>query len=285
VATKKAISKSKTTKAAKSTKRTVAAKVTKPVAKASNRFSLVRINILAAVTFLVLAVLAAVLMNSASYEITSTYLTADKLAGGVIMPAYRHFIDVEYRWLLVAILVLSAVPAVLHATLWKQKYASAVKSKVMTWNWVEQGVLQALLGVVVVTLLGFQDMTTIKLFAVMLFAISLLGWYAEKEFLVSKAAALKTHLFGALTGLVLVVFLVMPLLFTYMYGQVRAPWYVYAVTAAFVLTLGLNRFNQYNYLRGHKSWKSYEVVERNHLVIGLLSKLAIAVVLIVGLAK
>lgn len=292
MATKKTVSKSKakTTKAAKTVKKTVVAKVVKPTKSnvtvtISQRFSLQNLNIISAVVFLLLAVLAGVLMSSASYELTVNYLTADKLAGGVILPAYRHLMDVEYRWLLVAILGLSAVKPLLHATRNKQAYSNAVKSKVMPWKWIEQGVLQALLGVVVVTLLGFQDITTIKLFAVVLFVVSLLGWYAEKEFLVNKAAALKTHLLGALAGLVLVLFMAMPLIYTYVYGQVRAPWYVYAATAAFVLTLGLNRFNQYNYLRGYKSWKSFESVERNHLLIGLASKLAIAVVLIVGLAK
>lgn len=275
----------KTTKAAKVTKKTVTKAVAKPTVKANSRFSLSRINLIGGLVLVVLAVLAGVLMNSATYELTVNYLTADKLAGGVIVPAYRHFIDVEYRWLLVAILGLSAVGPLLHVTRMKQTYTSAVKSKVMPWNWAEQAVLQALLGLLVVTLVGFQDITTVKLFAVGLFVVSLLSWYAEKEFLVNKAAALRTHLFAAITGLVLVLFMAMPLLFTYVYGQVRAPWYVYAATAAFVLTLGLNRFNQYNYLRGYKSWKSYEVVERNHLLIGFVSKLAIAVILIVGFAK
>ena len=292
MAVKKSTTKAKTntTKAAKTAKKTVVAKVVKPTKSnvtitTSRRFSLTQINLLSVVTFFVLVVLAVVLMSPATYELTATYLTADKLAGGAIVPAYRHFIDVEYRWLLVAILGLSAVGPLMHITRMKITYANAVKSKVMPWNWVEQGVLQALLGVLVVTLLGFQDITTVKLFAVGLFVVSLLSWYAEKEFLVNKVAAMRTHLFAAIAGLMLVLFMAMPLVYTYIYGQVRAPWYVYAVTAAFVLTLGLNRFNQFNYLRSRKSWKNYEIVERNHLVIGLVSKLSIAVILIVGLAK
>ncbi len=287
--TKKTVTKSKTkgVKAVKATKSSVTAKLKKTVNTSSStpKFSLRQLNIVSGLSFLVLAVLAVVLMGSSVYELTISYLTVDKLAGGAIVPAYRFLIDVEYRWLLAATLVLSALGPVLRATRNEISYDKSVKSKVMPWRWLEQGALQALLGVVVVTLVGFQDVTTIKLFALGLVLVSLLSWYAEKELLVNKAAALRSHLFATITGLVLILFMTLPLLFTYMYGQVRAPWYVYSVAAAFVLTLGLNRFNQYNYLRGHKSWKSYDIMERNHLVIGLVSKLSIAVILIVGLAK
>lgn len=274
--------KTKTTKAARTTKKTVSAKVTKKVSQ-SKQVNLKNINLVSTLAFLVLAAAAGYLMSSTSYQLTINYLTSDAV-NQAIAPASRHLKDVELRWLLVGTLLLSAVVPLLHLTKRKAAYQNYLRYKVLPWRWVEQGILNSLVVTAVALLLGFQDIVTLKLFVVAVLGISFLGWCAEREFVNNKAAAMKFHLVAAISSVIVVLYLASSLFATFVYGQVRASWYVYAAFATLVVTLLLNSLNQKSHFGG-KNNKNYEVVERNYLVIGLVSKVALAAVLIAGLAK
>lgn len=281
--TSKSKAKTKTTKAAKTTKKTVSVKVTKKVTTVS-KVNLNGVNLISVLAFVGLAALASYLMNSASYQVTINYLTSDAV-NQAISPAYRHFKDIELRWLLVGTLLLSALVPLLHLTKRKVAYKNYLSYKVVPWRWVEQGVLGALVVSIVALLVGFQDLVTLKLFATTLLGISFLGWCAEREFVTNKAAAVKFQLIGAISSVLVALFLGSSLLATFVYGQVRASWYVYAAFATLVVTLLLNGLNQHRQFGGSANSKNYEVVERNYLVIGLVSKVALAAILIAGLAK
>ena len=278
VAVKKSTSKAKT-------KTTKTAKVSVQSPSKKQRVSLQNLNLMSAVLFLGLAIAAGVFMKSTTFETTVTHLTANKLDGGVIVAAYRHFVDVDLRWLLVGFLGLSALGPLLHATTMKAKYAASTKAKVMPWRWVEQGVLQALMVSIVALLLGFQDVVGLKLIAVSILVVNLLSWYAEREFLTDVKQAAKSHLFAMILAGLSVLYLGSSLLATYVYGQVRASWYVYAAFSVIVLTLLMQSIKQMKYLRGHKAYKNYDALETRYVALGLVSKLAFAVVLIVGFAK
>ena len=288
MATKKpaAKAKAKTTKAAKATKTTTSAAVKKPVVTIKNNtVNLRRLNIVSAVVFVVLAVLAGVLMKSSLMETTITHLTSDRLAGGAIVGAYRHFMDVDLRWLTVGLLALSAVVPLLHVTKRESAYTNYLKGKVLPWRWAEQGLLQGFMVTIVALLAGFQDVVTLKLFAITTIVVSVLSWYAERQAGADQKRALRTHLFALLAAIAVILYLGSSLFFTYLYGQVRASWFVYALFATFSLTLLVNSMKQMKYLRGHKAYANYDVFERDHLLVSLVSKLVFAVVLIVGLAK
>lgn len=288
MATKKpaAKAKPKTTKAARATKATTNTTVKKPVVTIQNNsVNLRRINLVSAVLFVVLAVLAGVLMKASTYETTVTYLTSDHLAGGAIVGAYRHFMDVDVRWLTVGLLALSALVPVLHVTKREAAYANYLKGKVLPWRWAEQGLLQGFMVTIVALLVGFQDVVTLKLFAITTIVVSVLSWYAERQAGADKKRALRTHLFALLAAVAVIIYLGSSLVLTYMYGQVRASWFVYALFGAFSLTLIVNSLKQLKYLHGHSAYKNYDVYERDHLLVSLVSKLVFAVVLIVGLAK
>ena len=155
----------------------------------------------------------------------------------------------------------------------------------LPWRWTEQGLLQGFMVTIVALLVGFQDVVTLKLFAITTIVVSVLSWYAERQAGADQKRALRTHLFALLAAVAVVLYLGSALFFTYLYGQVRASWFVYALFATFSLTLLVNSLKQLKYLHGHKAYANYDVYERDHLLVSLVSKLAFAVILIVGLAK
>jgi hypothetical protein len=73
------------------------------------------------------------------------------------------------------------------------------------------------------------------------------------------------------------------LLLTGIYGGVRLPWFSYALAASVLLGFTLLAVNQLLNIRKHNQWKQYSYVERNYIVIDLITKAAFATILIVGL--
>lgn len=276
--------KTKTTKAAKTTKKTVSVKVTKTIRTVKN-INLKRVNVLSALIFILSAAAAGVFMGPATYGVTVNYLSADAI-NQTVVPAYRHLKDIDLHWLLVAVLALSAIGPLMHVTRMKQTYTDAVKAKVMPWRWLEWSVITLLVTNLVALLAGYQDLATLKLFGIVVLVIGLLSWCAERSTnLGDSKAARVSHLAALVLAAGVVVLIGASLVTTYIYGQVRAPWYVYAAFAVLVVSLALNSFNQYKQVRAKNAWKNYQVVERNYLVINLLSKVALAAVLIVGFSK
>ncbi len=294
MATKKTTTKpkAKTTKSATVTKKivtkTVAAKVT--VAKKStsksllSKFTFRQLNLVSVVVYLVLAVLAVLLMNSSSYELTVSYLTQDKLSGGALAPAYRHLMDVQYRVFVVIFMVLAASFPLLLETKFKNSYQKLFKSNTISWGWVEKGILQGVFTILVAYLLGFQDISTIKLFALVVFAANMFGWIAERKYAAGVKTAKNVAWVG--TGLVVLVLLMLAgsLLFTHIYGMIRAAWYDYAIFGALAFALLVTRLKQHKYLAG-RTGGNFEHVAKTYAAVGYVSYVAAAVILIVGLAK
>lgn len=281
MATKKNTSKAKT----KTTSRVKAVPTSKVTITSRQTLSLPRLQ-WASVVLLLLAVVATVLfMNPASYSLTVSHLTLDKLQGGALAPAYRHIVDLEIRWILIVILSVAAIGQLLHATRLKQTFANSLKTQQMPWRWVGLAIVNGLMAETVALLCGYQDLATLKLFGLMAVITAVFSWCAERQAAADKSEANLSHLAAVLTAAVSVVLIGFSLLFTSVYGQVRASWYVYGAFAVFVVNLGMLSLNQYNQLRAYKNWKNYEIVERNYTIITLVSLLAFAAVLILGLSK
>jgi hypothetical protein len=292
-----ATKKSSTTKAkTKTTNKTSAAKTTtkatqaKAPAKTVNVLKLRSLHMTSAGVFILLAILAGMFMKSDSYQLTIGYLTKDILAADqtVLAPAIRSVYDVQVRWLLVVILVLSAVLPLLYLTSWEKKYTQAVtKSRTVVWRWIDFAVTAALMVETVALLSGVQDIVVLKLIAGLI-ALSLgLGWIAERQNNGATKPAWAVYTAGVVAGVLPWILIAVSAIATVVYGSAWSPWYVYAlyaVTVAGSAALACIQFA--NYRRRIAAWQqNYLVVERNYLAVNLLTKAAFAIVLITGLMR
>lgn len=240
--------------------------------------------------FILLAILAGMFMGNDSRQLTISYLTEDILAAdpNVLAPAIRSVYDVEIRWLLVAILVLSSILPLLYLTSWEKKYIQAVtKSRTVPWRWIDFAVTAALMVEMVALLSGTQDIVVLKLLAGLI-ALSLgLGWIAERQNNGVAKPAWAVYTAGVVAGTLPWLLIAVSAIATVVYGSAWSPWYVYAlyaVTIAGSVALACIQFT--NYRRRLAAWQqNYMIVERNYLAVNLLTKAAFAIVLIVGLLK
>lgn len=279
------------TRAAKTTKKSVSTKVSKstnPIRQTQGKkittSLLTKLNVLSAVVSLGLATAAGLVMNSKSYELTNGLLTKDELASKtteVLVPAVHHVYDVELRWALVTILVLSAILPILLLTVYKARYAAAIKDKVNLLRWVDMAVISALMVEVVALLSGASDIFTLKLIAGLMVVTSLLCYAAEKRNKQANRPVWTEAALSIVTGTLPVILIAGYAISTFIHGNVQSPWYVYSLYGVLALSFAGNGMMLVNTVR--RKITDYEVIERNYLSLGILVRVAFAAVLIAGL--
>ncbi len=284
----KTVSKSRNT-AARSTKSTASTKPVKVQAATVSTMGIRRVLIFASIIYAGLAAAAGFLMNNATYQLTLDYLTKDELlsrANTVLVPASRVVYDLEIKWVVVALMVLSLVLPILYLTRMERRYNQALKGRVIPWRWIDIGITSALMVETIALLSGIQSLMALKLIAGLMAVAAILGWVSERQ---NENAAGQPVWSGYVAGLVSCVLAWLVILgtavSTYLFGMVRSPWFVYALYAVGIIGLGLMALNLLNQHRRKGNLRSYPVVERKYLLLNAATKAAFALVLIAGFLK
>lgn len=291
-----------TTKAKTQTKKTTASRATstkkaavaqkakqakKVVSKTGTLPARIRqLNFAALLLSLLSAVGAGLLMKEKSQELTLQHLTRDDVlskADTVLGPATRVVYDVDIRLALISLLVLSAILPLLYLTRLKGHYQSGLRNRVLPLRWVDLALSTALMLEIVAVLSGIDDLLTLKMMGGLIGATCALGWLAERQNADSRQPVWSAYAVSLVTGAFPWLAIAASAVVTYVYGMVRAPWYVYAL---YVVTLGGFGLLALNQFRQHRDkGADYARVERNYLAIGLLTKVAFTAVLVAGLLK
>lgn len=290
--------KPKTTKTAKpktasaKTQKTTTKKAVQKPAKASAVSSVTSNGMLQKLYALSIAAYVAIfgaalfLMGQKSYQLSIGYWTRDELASKtstVFAPATQGLIDVQMRWVVMAIAVVSIVMPVLYLTRLKSYHQKAMKNKVLPTRWLDMAIVGAIMLETVAIVSGVLDIGTLKLVGGLMIVTCILGWMAEKRTAEAGRPATAKYYLSMLTGLLPWVLIAFYAIATPIYGAVRSPWYVYALYAVMLIGAGLIGNNQLKGLKGKGKQANYEVVEQNYATLSLLVRTAFAVVLIVGL--
>lgn len=285
----------KTSKPAAKAKRVtkVATKTTKSTIKAASapRTSatngtvavLQRPQVLLGGLFAALAVAAGFLMSTNSVQVLLGHLTKDELAsraGTVLAPAAHVLYEIEFRWLVVSFLVAAAVLAVLRGTRYFAAENAGIKNRVQPLRWIDYAVTGALAFEIAALLNGLQDLVALKMSIVAILVAAYLGWVFEREKAVNGKPARSVYTASAVLTVVPVASLVVTMFATNLYGMVRSPWYAYAAALIAAVYLLLTARMQWN---AYKKAYEFAFVNRNYNRLAVVSKLALAAVLIFGL--
>ena len=297
----KAAKTKKTTKsqAAKSTTKKVSTKIVKQteekqVAKAAPKSvakiqdPLARIRSVSIALYVILALVAAFVMGGKSYMLTIAYWTKDELASKgstVYAPAIRSVYDVQMRWAVVGLMLVSAVLVAMQLSKAKKQSREDVSTKGNIWRWVEVGVTFAILTELVAVLNGATDLAMLKLAGILIVITSALGWLSDRLNNGAKSPA-KAPYYVGLVALIFPWIVILQLMVAApLFGAVWAPWYVYAASGVVLLgAVGIS-MNQRNQLRGKRRWQNDYFVSNNYAVLSMLTKVAFAIILIIGLHK
>lgn len=270
----------------KTTKKAVVAKSSKPATNSSRTALLRRPQVIASALYGGLAVAAGMLMNTDSAQIFIGHLSKDELASRastVLAPAATSVVELEFRWLLVGLLVTAAFIALLRGTRYAQQELNGLKSRVQKLRWIELGVTGALAFQIVALLNGLQDLVALKLSLVSIIAAAFFGWLFERENAATGKPSRSLYLASAVAVIAPVLALIGTMFATYVYGIERSPWYAYAAAAVVSVWLLVTiRSIRTNLLR-RNSPQNYVAVDRSYNRLSMLAKVALAIVLISGL--
>lgn len=236
--------------------------------------------------YVLLAVAAGFLMNTASAQVFLGHLAKDELAsrsGTVLAPAATAVYEVEFRWLLVVLLGVSAVVALLRATRFSKQEESGIKNRVQPLRWVEFAIAGALAFEVAALLNGLQDLVALKLSMLSIALAALFAWLFEREHAATGKPARSLYIASALAVVLPVAALVVTMVGTYSYGLERSPWYAYAAAAVVSVGLLVTVRSVWNDFKKRAKPYNYAFIDRNYNRISVVTKVALAAVLIVGL--
>lgn len=241
-------------------------------------------QVLLAGLYALIAVAAGFLMTTASAQVFLGHLAKDELAsraGTVLAPAAHVLYEVEFRWLLVALMVVSAVIAILRATKYRASEEAGLKTGVQPLRWVEFAVTGVIAFEIVALLNGLQDVAALKLAMASIVVAAVFAWNFERENAVTGKPSRTSYLAAAGLVAIPVLALLVTMYGTYVYGIERSPWYAYA--AAAIVSLGLLTTVR-SVWNNFKSGRSIDQtrVNRNFNRLAVGSKVALALVLIVG---
>lgn len=298
----KSQAKTKTTKKAVAAKRTVskttAKTATKPTKIAAPKVSTKAflyqsqlIQKIAIAVFVILGIVAFTWMSKdARAAFGLSYMVRDQVASQlqnitVFAPAIRTIAEVPVLWLLAAFLGVCALFTLLNLTLWRERYEAGVASGVNLVRWVEVGVTSALMVEIAALLSGVTDLVVLKLIVGVVLLSALLGWVADRQNIAAGRVERSAFYLGLFAGVLPLVVITATAAATLIYGMIRSPWYVYALYAVILLgftDLAINQWFRYT-RRGR--WADTGFVERNYVLIGLVTKVLFAGILILGFLK
>jgi hypothetical protein len=257
--------------------------------KSDLRSQLQRLLAISTGLFLLLAVLSAILINDASYQLTLGHMAKDALAsqGGstVLAPASHYLFDLPLRMIVPVILGLSALGTGLAMTRLRASYDKDLKNGVRPFRWIYLAVTASLMVLVVALLSGITDLVVLKVLAGVIVVSKLLEWLSEKQNKGARNPQLFAFVLAIVLGALPWLLIGASAIGTSVFGLERFGWHVYALYAVVLGSFILLALNHIKYFRRVGQWKDYLYVERNFLAIDLAAKVAFAVILIVAFLR
>lgn len=277
----------------------VEANVTAPVKKADKPakvkrarkevtlYSLRRLHAFSIVLFAALAATALALMQAVGLTLSSGFLAKNELASTattVFTPAQRVIYDIDVRYALVGLLVLSLLLTFGRSRrMWKEEQAGIAR-RILPWRWVDFALTGMMAVEVTALTAGLSDIVAIKSLGLLTVAAALFAWLAERENAGSARAVRAPFYASVIFGLLTILLLSAPLMDTLVYSEIRSPWYAYALWGVVAASFVATGWNQWKSLKHGAVW-NYLYVERNYIAINILAKTAFALILIIGLMK
>lgn len=292
-ARKKASSKKSTTKRKSSAAKASSKKTTKKTvvastpAKTVSRFDLLkRFHLFSAAVSASVAVLAVILLNNQTIDLTTTYSAADPIAGegqAVLGTAYDSLLSVEFRYVVAALFTVAAVLSLLLATKLRDRYEAGVKNATSFYRWLFAGFVFALLVESITALAGVQDFVTLKLVAGLAVTTTLLGYLAERTNKGTGTPHWGAYGLSLFTGFLAWLPAAVTIVGTHIYGEETYGWHVYALAAVVLAVCVRVATTQYRFIKHPSQHKDYVLVEERYLSNELLAKLAFAAIVFIAL--
>lgn len=278
--TKKKIAKKKTS-STKIAGKTAARRILTPIEKIRS------INLSLALQSLFFVILTLIFVGPSGGELLLGHSARDLFANldsVVLGTASESLFSLEYRYILIAALLISGVGSALLATKLRKRYEATVKDNVSGFRWVFAGVSAALILNLVSFMAGVTDVMTLKVICGLTFASALFAWLSERENVNSKKPKWLAYGASLYAGILAGFPLVGSLVGTTIYGDERFAWHIYGLSGVLLLGFIAYAWNHFTAIK-NKNTIEYTTFEQRYLRIDQFAKFLIVLIIFWAIAQ
>jgi hypothetical protein len=226
------------------------------------------------------------MLRGVSIPVNTIYITRDTLTSvpqTLFVPALRNVFDAPVAYMAAVAFIISGGIGLYRYTKGEEAYKKSLKKGSDKLKWIDLALSSAIFIEIVALFAGVSDPSIVKVSAGLVIVTCALGWLADRQNLAAKKPDWSAFAISVATGLLPWLVIGSSLALTTIYGAVRLPWYCYALAGSLFVCFTALAVNQKLNIDQHKQWKNYAFTERTYLAIDLVTKIAFAVILIVGL--
>lgn len=234
-----------------------------------------KFNIVMAVLHAVQAIVMAIIAKSFLLPVTTTYLTFNESTQH-LETATRNLFDVQFAWLTVSFLFMSAIAHLIVATVYRKKYESDLKKGINKARWIEYAISASTMMVAIAMLSGVYELGNLIMIFIAVAVMNLMGLAMELWNQITKKTNWYTFIIGCLSGIVPWLVFVIYVWGASAFGSGGVPGFVYGIYASIFVFFSCFAVNMYLQYKKIGPWKNYLFGERVYMILSLVAKSALA---------
>lgn len=221
------------------------------------------------------AVVMAVIAKSYFLPVTTSYLTFNE-STGTLESATRNLFDVQFAWLTVSFLFMSAIAHIIVATIYRKKYERDLRRGINKARWVEYAISASTMMVAIAMLSGVYDLGSLIFIFVAVAVMNLMGLGMELWNQVTQKTNWYSFWIGCLSGIVPWLVLILYFVSASVFGSGSIPGFVYGIYVSIFVFFNCFALNMYLQYKKIGPWKNYIFGERMYMILSLVAKSALA---------
>lgn len=215
--------------------------------------------------------------NDTKLPLTTVYLKV-KEAGMAKFPtqSLEKIGDVQIGPMVALFLVLSGLFLLGSAFIWRKKYEEQIQRGMNLFRWMEYSITSSLMIVVIATLCGVYDLSTLILLFSLNACMILFGWVMEVHNQTTKKTNWTAYIFGCFAGAVPWVVLGLYFFNALNSGGDAVPKFVYAIFWSLLFSFNVFAINMILQYKKVGKWKDYIYGEYAYITLSLVAKALLA---------
>lgn len=232
-------------------------------------------NILVGLGLLVQGIVMWAISNDTSVKITTNYLKWNSEIG-FPTPEANALFDLKLGPIVALFLILSGVFLLGSSLIWRKKYEQQINKGINLFRWAEYSITSSLMIVVIATLCGIFDFSSLILIFALNACMIFFGWVMEIHNQDTKKTNWTSYIFGCFAGLV--PWIVLGLYFFNAIGSNAdsVPSFVYAIFWSLLIFFNIFAVNMVLQYKKVGKWKNYIYGEYAYITLSLIAKALLA---------
>lgn len=248
--------------------------------KTTENEKLKKLNLIAGTLHFAQAVAVVLLSKGVAFPITASYLTTDQLyskeGAPVLVAASREIFSINMGYLIAAFFAMSAVAHFLVATVYREKYESALAKNTNKVRWFEYAFSASTMMVAISLLAGIYDVSSLFMIFGFVAIMNMMGLIMETHNQKLKNPNWQSFIIGAVAGIIPWIVFLSYIVNTVVYGQTSPPIFVYFILGSIFLLFNCFAVNMYLQYKKSGKWADYIYGEKAYIVLSLVAKTVLA---------